>query len=64
MRLIQIFDENGEQLMLLNVVRDSLTDEQVEKIIREAATIGDDDEAELFLEQNGIERVFVTEIYL
>ena len=64
MKLIQIYDEDSQPLMLINVVRDSLSDSQIEEIIRQASVLPEEEDGEAYLEENGIERVFVEEIYL
>lgn len=64
MKLIQIYGEDSEPLMLLNVVRDTLSDAQIEEIVRKAGEFPEEEDGEAYLEENGIERVFVDEIYL
>lgn len=64
MRLIQVYNEDNQSVALLNVVRDSLSDSQIEEIIRQASVLPEEEDGEAYLEENGIERVFVEEIYL
>lgn len=60
-RLFQLIDsETQENIGLYLIVRESLSDEQVEQLIKQNYQKEMCDE---LLEDNGIIRVFVTEIY-
>lgn len=68
MRLIQIYNSDGEEVALYNCSNDALTEEQIKTLILTAEELSidkDDDAAEQFLSNNDLERVFVdVEIYL
>ena len=64
MNLYQVFNGMGEIEALYNVTNKKLSDSDVEECLREANCFEDEEEAEIFLEEMGIERVFVTEIYI
>lgn len=68
MRLIQVYNNEGENVALYNCANDALSDEQIETLILAAEQLSieeDDDAAEQFLSNNGLDRTFVdVEIFL
>ena len=63
MNLYQVMSDDCVEA-LYNVTNNKLSDFDVEKLLIEANCFEDDEESKNFLEEMGIERVFVTEIYL
>jgi hypothetical protein len=64
MKIIQVYVENEVNTLLLSK-KDDLTNDDIEKIVIQSSKMPEEEDALKFLNENGIERIFVDiEVYL